>query len=253
MPQVMSLLAVFKVMHLLQGVKRGIVSAGLLGEAIQEHLRLFVLAYGEDNCRPKHHYALHLAGMLKFFGTLISTFVHERKHRLVKRYTRDRSNLKNWDLSALEEITCHIIWELSSPFMRSGMFHRHKVSRRTLGVLQEMFPGVAAGDFSAAADATVEDGSVHVGDLVIFEAEACLCFGELLCMFHVKDECFAVASKWKLLDSSARGPHDVTFVRLNVCDDPMLVPLTCVRCALIHRLSNDGSAASAYVPLGYSL
>ena len=46
MPAVMSLLAVLKVMHLLQGVKRGIVSAHVLGEAIMEHLRLFLLAYG---------------------------------------------------------------------------------------------------------------------------------------------------------------------------------------------------------------
>ena len=58
---------------------------------------MFVAAYGPTACKPKHHYALHLPGMLQRHGTLISTFTHERKHRVVKRYLRPRKTLRSFE------------------------------------------------------------------------------------------------------------------------------------------------------------
>ena len=87
-----------------------------LAEAIKKHFDLFVEAYGKEKIRPKNHYLLHLPDMLAEFGTLIMTFVHERKHRAVKRYTQYRCNLRSWSASVIEEISCHNAWELQLPF-----------------------------------------------------------------------------------------------------------------------------------------
>ena len=52
--------------------------------ALSKHQQLFVEAYSEDSCVPKHHYSLHLGEQLERDGFLLDTFVHERKHRLLK-------------------------------------------------------------------------------------------------------------------------------------------------------------------------
>jgi len=48
------------------------------------HHRLFVACYGVEAVKPKHHRALHFGSMLESFGTLLATFVHERRHKHYK-------------------------------------------------------------------------------------------------------------------------------------------------------------------------
>ena len=60
-------------------------------DAITKHREMFYNVYGVENARPKHHYASHLPGMYRRFGFLLSVLTHERRHRLVKRYSGGRS------------------------------------------------------------------------------------------------------------------------------------------------------------------
>ena len=116
MANVDSMVACLAVVLLLVSVKTGLVSASDLLSAISVHLPLYKACYGDGCVRPKQHYALHLPDMLQRFGFLLATFTHERKHRLVTRYTRDRKNLSSWDLGAIEDNTCHQMWELKQDF-----------------------------------------------------------------------------------------------------------------------------------------
>ena len=95
MEYVHSLRAALRVIEILQAVKTGSVDPDELESAIRKHFDLFKAAYGESDVRPKHHYALHLAAQLRRFGTLITTLTHERRHRLFKKYCRDRRNLQS--------------------------------------------------------------------------------------------------------------------------------------------------------------
>lgn len=52
--------------------------------ALSKHQQLYVEAYTEASCLPKHHYSLHLGEQLERDRFLLDTFVHERKHRLLK-------------------------------------------------------------------------------------------------------------------------------------------------------------------------
>ena len=106
-PEVASMVVVLKVVVLLASVKTCTVSAEALTEAIKTHLVLYKAAYGDAGIRPKHHFALHLGPMLARFPFLLSTVVNERRHRVVKRYTRDRRNLQSFDLSTIEDISYH--------------------------------------------------------------------------------------------------------------------------------------------------
>ena len=66
------------------------VSCNKLHEIMAKYLNMHKEIY--EHVIPKHHYALHLAPMLQFFGGLISCLVHERMHRLVKRIANDMRN-----------------------------------------------------------------------------------------------------------------------------------------------------------------
>ena len=63
----------------------GVVSANELKEKIMTHLTAFRVVY-DDTWLPKHHMVTHLDEQLLRHGTLISCWVHERKHKEVKRY-----------------------------------------------------------------------------------------------------------------------------------------------------------------------
>ena len=91
------------------------VSAGSLAEAINTQLGFYKAAYGDAGIRPKHHQALHLGPMLARCPFMLSTFVNERRHRAVKKYTRDRRTLKSFDLGTIDEIACHQVWEFGKP------------------------------------------------------------------------------------------------------------------------------------------
>ena len=42
-------------------------------------------SYGESHFLPKHHFCLHLPRQLETHGLLCSCFVHERRHKIMKR------------------------------------------------------------------------------------------------------------------------------------------------------------------------
>jgi hypothetical protein len=183
--KVNSMLAVLSVVMLLTSLKTGTVTAEHLNTAIVTHLALFLVAWGEQYVRPKHHYSIHLGPMLKWFGFLLATFTHERKHRLVTRYCRDRKNLANWDMSAIEEITCHQVWQLSLPFMQAC--ETAKPRGKILLPLREAYPGCSDEDFLICSGIACNNGSCSSGDIVTFLQEG-IQVGQVLVSVAVKSE-----------------------------------------------------------------
>ena len=82
--------ASFKAFHavgvLVQKLKFGACTGLQLQSALRRHLPLFVKAYGPEWVRPKHHFAMHIPLQIQRDTMLLDTFVHERKHKLVKGY-----------------------------------------------------------------------------------------------------------------------------------------------------------------------
>ena len=97
--------------------------------------------------KPKHHYVIHLPDILARQGALLTTFTQERKHRLVIRYTRNRAKRLNWELGAVEEMTCHQVWDLCRPFVRKGLLQTRSPGARILFALQELHPNLAGASF----------------------------------------------------------------------------------------------------------
>ena len=102
-------------------------------------------------------------------GSLISTLTHERKHRLVKRYTVHRSNLRSWELGVIEELCMHTLYDVMKPggFLKGGLHESSRPMPLTLRAVKEMWPGVPDDDISVSNHATGQDGVVTVGDVVL--------------------------------------------------------------------------------------
>ena len=83
---------------------------------IREYLELHLREYGLSAFLAKHHYLLHLPQDLKFWGMLLSTFVHERKHRLIKRFANQRCNLKSFTKNMLGDIVLDQLYHMDRAF-----------------------------------------------------------------------------------------------------------------------------------------
>ena len=92
---------------LISAVATGSVSPETLRDCVGRFLDSCVAAGWLPHMTPKFHWLIHLPRYLARWGMLLSCFVHERKHRMVKRYCNDVQNLKTSEWSVLSEVTCH--------------------------------------------------------------------------------------------------------------------------------------------------
>ena len=81
-----SLLRCIDVLYLLSQIHTGHVTSKMLAEALAIHYAAHVIAYGYTLFVPKHHYMLHIPAQLDKFTMLIMCYVHERKHKILKRF-----------------------------------------------------------------------------------------------------------------------------------------------------------------------
>ena len=84
--QVASILLCIDVMDLLVEVNTGCISPAMLADAMAKHYAAHVIAYGYTIFVPKHHFMLHIPKQLERFKFLVACWVHERKHRIIKRW-----------------------------------------------------------------------------------------------------------------------------------------------------------------------
>jgi len=245
MPFVQSMMAVLTVVMMLQSVKTGTVGADELFAAIVTHLTLYQIAYGDDATRPKHHYALHLPDMLRRFGFLLSTFTHERKHRIVKRYTRDRKTLKNWALGAIEDITCHQIWENSLPFFLA--FSTSHPKGKMFYALRELFPGVADEAFTLHNHLKCNGGQASAGDVVSCLVEGKIEIGELLMTVGVVEG--SVATLWSILSLwKPRHTDEVAWATYWVDDHVVKVHTKNIDTVCTYRMCDDRQSCAVHLP-----
>jgi len=101
------------VIELIRRSSRGTVLPAQLTSAIGLYLHAFRQLYGDGVMIIKFHYTLHLPMYLQKYGMLPNCFVHERKHKLPKRFANEVKHTKwNWDASVMREVTsfrlCHL-------------------------------------------------------------------------------------------------------------------------------------------------
>jgi hypothetical protein len=242
---VASFRAVLTVIETLQAVKRRIVRHGQLAEVITDHLRKFLIAYGKDEVRPKHHYAMHLPTILERNGMLFTTLVHERKHRMVKRYTKNRVNQTYWDQGT--EITIQQMIHVQEHFLSTRV--SSKPSRATMRFLLDLFPNWAEEAFTLHSEISIENGLARSGDVVLLTLGGELALAELLYTVGITtNDAFRlhpIVATYRPLSVSG------SIVTQTVQDDAVQVHIGNIKCVLTCRHSACRTTCSAYIPLEY--
>jgi hypothetical protein len=99
-----------------------LVASTILGPACANDLRLAIdLFLGhcvdagwKNNLHSKFHWLIHLPDELIRFKRLLTCWVHERKHKMVKRYAQNIYNTRVYERSILSEVTSHHLANLRS-------------------------------------------------------------------------------------------------------------------------------------------
>jgi hypothetical protein len=237
MPYVLSIIAVLQCVILLSAIKFGTVSYESLRDAIFGHYAMFIAAYGEASSRPKLHYAQHLPDMFRRFEVLFGTLINERKHRVVKRETRNRSNQTRWDLGSLEEITVNQLREQQRGFFKSGHLRKSLPPRETLEGLRELFP--KAGHFSVSAHIRSKHGESRVGDVVLYvHSDGQRRAGMLLANFATDGVEYSVVEVWTPLALDV-SPRFLKAYRIN--SELLEIPTSSVVTSLTYRAPSGGA------------
>ena len=119
-----SFLALCKVLDVMVMGMRQCISWQEVNNRVSAHLRLFKAAHGAGAMVPKHHFSLHLSDCLRRHGILLSCFVHERRHKLVKRFANQLSNPHSgYEFSILKDACLSHIQHLEDEgrFLRNGV------------------------------------------------------------------------------------------------------------------------------------
>ena len=210
---------------------------------IESYLDRFKALYGKDQCRPKHHYILHLPQVLARHGDLVSTLTNERRHKVVKRYTRDRLCGKKWELGSLEEVVCQQIHECSSDWYSTTLINPHPPNQILQSSLCQLWSEVDS--FRVAARGRGKHGQVSCGDFVWYDCtplgQPGLRLGSLVLLVD------ADGAEVAMVKCCAPVTHDAVWPAFRGTDDLVVISLDCILCSTVYR-GNDANV-SCHRPL----
>ena len=106
-------IALADMLDVLVAVPLGIVTPALLRDRITRFIDCCLAAGWREYLHPKFHWLVHLSRHLHSFGMLPTCWVHERKHRVVKRFASDILNTVSYERSVLGEVTAHQLESLA--------------------------------------------------------------------------------------------------------------------------------------------
>ena len=254
--QIESLLALVAVVDLLYAIMHGgEIPADDLYQRIALYLIAFKKAYGTLSFRPKHHYALHLAQMLRLHGFLHSCWVHERRHQNVRRHCDNRKTLVGYEEGLVEALcfdNCYDLQDLDV-WLDGGLVNPiYRVSKKMHRWLEKTFKFPAATDVYTANTVHVNGCHILRKDLAILhpaklpDRELCAShkgfgFAQVFFHFRTTDGTYSCVSPWSVTEE---GEGHVV---LQMQDKPMLVESDALLSPVIFMRCNQ--SALALVPL----
>jgi hypothetical protein len=161
------------VIDILVAIPVGVVTADVLRAQVAKFLNSCVDAGWRDYMHPKFHWLVHLPSHLGRFKFLPTCWVHERKHRMVKRYASDVYNLAAFERTVLSEVTAHHVAGLddeSTFAFNIGLINSREAPAKLKAALAKLFevPFFVAGACRTALQARFSaHGICNTGDVVL--------------------------------------------------------------------------------------
>ena len=176
-----------------------------LASLIEDYLVLHLAEYMESQFIPKHHYLLHLVGNLNAWAFLLSTFVHERKHRLVKRHAGNKQSMKNMSRNLLEDVVLECLWDLEADGLATVTLEIAKpVSEHLLSLFRVMHPH-SLGPVETSLEVRINERRIHRNDVIAFTESSELCIGKLMAHARCGRDTIVVIEQWEIVGRRASG------------------------------------------------
>ena len=158
---------------------------------------------------PKFHWLVHLPKHLEQFKLLPTCWVHERKHRMVKRYASDVTNTTTYDRTVLSEITAHhtsALDDKSTVDFRIGLLDSRPApaNLKTFLMAQCGLDEVPPQFCRTALAARHSECSIcHKGDVVIVKSDRGTAFDVGMVWAHAEifGEALSLVSVWERVSS----------------------------------------------------
>ena len=193
--QIASFVALGLVLDLLSMLKSSAVASDELARAIASHLKACKAAYGDIVVRPKHHMAMHLGNQLARHAMLLSCFVHERRHKLIKRFMQDRRSLLSYERGLMEDVTLHHIHELAELQLEDSLVGASAACSKLLEAMRAFRP--LARDVQSASRMRVNGLHAGVRDVVLAMVDGVLAVGELWYCVSLDKDVLCCISLWE--------------------------------------------------------
>ena len=137
-----ALIALNDVVESLQAAHHGLSTADGLRECVRGMLSAVENAGWRGSCTPKFHWCVHYPATVQKFGLALTCWVHERKHKLVKRYSTDIYNVPALSASVLHEVASHQLHEASLPTCLDHsmqLLNPHPATKKMRGFVRTQF------------------------------------------------------------------------------------------------------------------
>ena len=188
-----------EVVGLLTVVNQGSCSPSRLEHALLAHAEAYQGAYGVVGWIPKMHHILHLPRQLEVHSVLISCFLHERKHRTVKRMAQPRVNTTSFDQGLLADCTLQHLYELSSWEANVGLKEPRQATDTILETITSLMDVGENDDVLTSRVAYVRVRACATGDAVLFYKNGSLAAGEIIFHASVGGSLVSAICEWPVI------------------------------------------------------
>ena len=205
-PEITCFLLLCDVVDAFMLVARAKMTAERLHDVIVRYLTSFKAVHGDEYMVPKFHWLLHCGWQYMKHGILIACFVHERKHRMLKRYARAiRNTSRDWEQSMLAEVTDHHLAALDhEDFSFDARLVGESLKRPAadlVALLRVAFGGNA--DIKIANDARFSEwGVARRGDVVMIVANGVHVVGRAFLFAAIDGDIFVGVDLWTRIDAT---------------------------------------------------
>ena len=196
--QVQSYFKLCDALDCIQGCRKGTHNATDLQSALTNFVVAHQEAYDSTVWLPKHRYLQHLALQLTSHGKIVGCFVHERKHRVAKRYAENVRKVDGtFDLSVLKDVLASNLRDLKDrEILPLGIRNAREAPMSLKQALVSLL-NVLPENIKYGKEAHYALGlSASVGDYLLFQSGNRPTVGLVEAFFQSGEQIFALLQIW---------------------------------------------------------
>lgn len=233
--------ALADVIDILVLIPLGCVLPEQLRSVVKVFLELCLEAGWKNFMQPKFHWLVHMPKHLDQFRCLPTCWVHERKHRMVKRYATEICNTTKFERSVLGEVVSHHLSELAAAdaFHTKGLERPKNAPSRLQAFLTATFHLPVGETCAFSHSARLSHNEVcSKGDVVLFRDEATGAVGAGQIWFHVvvQDVGVTVLTTWE----RSKWDADSGAAEWLIKDAPVFVQTSDIKVSVIYCQCRPG-------------